>query len=322
MDSNEIAAVIEQVSRQVEEYYVFPEVAQRITAVLRSGRYPVGTDAAGLAALVTADLQSVNGDKHLRLRHHEAELAPDHGHDDADLERLGRYGELHSGGVATARRLPGNVGYLEIWPLLLPPSLAGAAVTAAMTLLAGTDALLIDVRRCRGGTPDMVAFLCSYLFDAEPVHLNGIYDRETGATRQFWSYAHVPGRRYGTGRPVWVLTGAVTFSGAEELAWDLQQRGRATIVGERTGGGAHPRRAFRVTAHLDVTIPDSRAVDPVSGLNWEGTGVRPDVEVAAAEACAVAYGMALEHVRTLGGAGERRETYAEALLAGGKGSAA
>jgi C-terminal processing protease CtpA/Prc len=316
MEQSEISAVIDQVVPLLARHYVFPEVGTRIGTVLAdglaSGRYPDGGDLATFAALVTVDLQSVNGDKHLRLRHHAVELPVDHGQDGAELIQLRRYSALHSGGMSRVERLAGNVGYLDVWPLLLPPSIGGDAVTAAMTILAGTDALIVDVRRCLGGDPEMVTFLCSYLFDVEPVHLNDLYDRGTDHTRQYWTLAHVPGRRFGAARPVWVLTSGTTFSGAEELAWDLQKRGRATIVGERTRGGAHPRQAFRVHPHLDVTISTGRSIDPVSGDNWEGVGVVPDVDVPAAQAFDTAYRAALDHVLTLGEAGERRETTSEA----------
>ncbi len=92
------------------------------------------------------------------------------------------------------------------------------------------------------------------------------------------------------------LPGATTFSGAEALAYDLQRLGRAAVVGETTRGGAHPRRAFRVHPHLEATIPVARAVNPVTGTNWEGTGVVPDIGAVADEAFDTAYRLALAQV--------------------------
>ncbi len=71
---------------------------------------------------------------------------------------------------------------------------------------------------------------------------------------------------------------------AAAVTEDLQQLKRATIVGERTRGGAHAREGFRVHPHLEATISVARAVNPVTGTNWEGTGVTPDVEVPADQA--------------------------------------
>jgi C-terminal processing protease CtpA/Prc len=204
--------------------------------------------------------------------------------------------EQAAGGMARVERLPGNVGLLEIRPLLFDVRHAGPAASAAMSLLAATDALLIDLRNCVGGSPDMVSFLCSHLVDGEPVHLNDLVTPADGTVRQYWTIPHLPGPRFGASKPIWVLTSAATFSGGEELAYDLQQLGRAQLVGERSGGGAHPRQGFKLHPHLEATIPLHRAINPISGTNWEGVGVTPDIELPAAEAFPEAYRRALAHV--------------------------
>jgi C-terminal processing protease CtpA/Prc len=106
----------------------------------------------------------------------------------------------------------------------------------------------------------------------------------------------VPGRRFGPAKPVYVLTGSATFSGGEQLAYDLQQLGRATIIGQRTKGGAHAREGFRVHPHLEATISVARAVSPVTGGNWEGSGVTPDIRTSPGEEKDRAHQLALEHV--------------------------
>src|SRR6185437_15541970 len=133
-----------------------------------------------------------------------------------------------------------------------------------------------------------VAFIASYLWDHEPVQLTSLRHRG-GDTTQSWTVPYVPGRRFGRHRPLYVLTSGTTFSGGEQLAYDLHQLGRATLIGERTRGGANAREAFRLAAHLEATIPVASSVNPRSGTNWEGVGVTPDVEVPAAEAEATAY---------------------------------
>ncbi|MGC5020281.1 S41 family peptidase [Micromonospora sp. DT47] len=294
MPQEELTEVVERAAKLVAEHYVFADVAERIAVHLgdrlRDGRYAEADDPGELAGLVTEDLQSVNGDLHLRLKHHVRTL-PERD-EDPDQEAWATLAATAMGGVARVERLAGNVGLLEIRPYLFPPQLAGEAVTAALRLLAGTDALLLDLRGNRGGSPDMVALVCGWFF-AEPAHLHTMYDRG-GDGRQFWSAAYVAGPRYDAGKPVYVLTGAETFSGGEELAYDLQQLGRATVVGERTRGGAHPCVGFRTHPHLELTVPVARPVNPVSGTNWEGCGVQPDVEVAAGGARDLAYRGALE----------------------------
>jgi C-terminal processing protease CtpA/Prc len=167
-----------------------------------------------------------------------------------------------------------------------------------MQCVASADALVLDLRHTVGGDPAMAAFVCSYLFD-EPVHLVTMCQRDEGSAVQSWTLPYVPGDRFGGTKPVYVLTSATTFSGGEELAFDLQQHGRATVVGERTGGGAHPRIGVRLHPHLELTLPTGRATHPTTGRNWEGVGVTPDVEVPAAEALTVALaGIGSTHAAT------------------------
>jgi C-terminal processing protease CtpA/Prc len=287
----DVTAVIRQVVGLLDEHYVHPDVGREIGRFLQerlaAGAYD-GLPEEALSATVTSDLQSINGDGHTRLRYHAEALPADHGDDAADAVRRRALSAEYAGGIAQVRLLEGNVGYLELAPLLFGPGVAGAAVGAAMTLLGDTEALILDVRQCLGGDPRMVAFLCGYLFDDEAVHVNSLRDRH-GEIVQYWSSPAVPGRRYGSARPAAVLASRTTWSCAEELAYDLQQLGRATVVGERTPGGAHNRRAFRVTSHLEATISTSAAVNPVTKSNWEGVGVQPDVEVPAEEALETAH---------------------------------
>src|SRR5262249_43679751 len=124
-------------------------------------------------------------------------------------------------------------------------------------------------------------------------HLNDIYYRDTGFTKQHWSHEVLPGKKL-VGKDVYVLTSSRTFSGAEEFAYNLQSQKRATIVGETTGGGAHPVRGFRVSDHVGVGVPFARSINPVTKTNWEGTGVKPDVAVPADQALLTAHELALK----------------------------
>ena len=95
---------------------------------------------------------------------------------------------------------------------------------------------------------------------------------------------------------VFVLTSARTFSGGEEIAYNLQALKRAVVVGERTIGGAHPVDVYQVHPHFDIRVPTARAINPITGTNWEGKGVMPDIAVEQAEACRVAYNEALNSI--------------------------
>jgi C-terminal processing protease CtpA/Prc len=287
-DANGIATAV---ARLVAEKYVFPQEAAQISGLLTeraaSGAYSAITDVSALADALTEDAQSVNGDRHLRVIYTD-EPVVDLADEEAELEMWQARAEADAGGIAKAEILEGNVGLLEFAPIIYPAMFVTDRLEAAMATIAGASALIIDVRACIGGSPDTVNLACSYLFDDEPVHLNTMLDRSGDKPEESWTLIEVPGRRFGSERPVVVLTSHTSFSGAEELAYDLQQLGRARIVGEQTGGGANPREGFRVHDHLEATIPIARPVNPVSGTNWELVGVTPDVAVASADALAAA----------------------------------
>jgi C-terminal processing protease CtpA/Prc len=304
MDQHEVTRVVHEVQALVEARYVYPgigaQVAQVLAAGLAEGRYPAGERQ--LAEAVTADLQSVNGDKHLRLLYHDQPIGHREPGDDAEeYAAVARWAQQTCGGVASVQRLAGNVGYLDLQPILFPAVIGGELITAAMSLVAAAEALIVDVRQCLGGEPTMVAFLISYLWDHDPVQLTGLQERQDDRPRQSWTLPYVPGRRFGKTKPVYALTSAATFSGGEQLAYDLQQLRRAVIIGETTRGGGHAREGFRVGPHLEATISVAAAVSPVSGTSWEGTGVTPDIRTPAAQARDEAHRLALEQVAAADG---------------------
>lgn len=298
--------VIDGLLGKLHEQYVFPAVARAVEALIQArqaqGEYDALTTGPALAARVTADLYEASRDKHLRLRY-EAEPQPP---PTAGTGRPAWYEAfcqeiaLHNFGFARVECLPGNVGYLDLRSFA-PPEIAAETAVAAMAFLAHTSALIVDVRRNGGGSPEMVALVCTYFFDTALVHLNSLYWRSTDFAQQFWTLPYVPGQRY-LDKPVYVLTGEATFSGAEEFTYNLQNLKRATIVGATTRGGANPGDWFPLTAHFEAFIPTGRAINPVSATSWEGTGVTPDIPVPQEQAFDTAYALALKHVLAAAGA--------------------
>jgi Peptidase family S41/N-terminal domain of Peptidase_S41 in eukaryotic IRBP len=319
-------------------HYVFPELAEQaavaVEARLADGEYD-DVDEIVLTDLLTSQLQEITEDKHLSIRlgggprPRRGAPGPDHGAPGPDHGAPGpdrgspdsrprpgprpggaepkgpeartlavrQLGRLDNFGIHRVDRLAGNIGYLDVRRVAIP-AFAGPAISAAMELVAGTYALVIDLRRNGGGAPEGVVLWCSYLFSEEPVHLNDIFHAGTGETRQFWSLPYLPGSRY-LDRPVYVLTSSRTFSGGEDFCYTLQAAGRAELIGETTGGGAHPTRGFPVSPAVHIAIPFARSINPVTGTNWQGTGVVPDIAVPEAEAYDVAYARALKHVLAL-----------------------
>ncbi|NEC65544.1 S41 family peptidase [Streptomyces sp. SID9727] len=284
--------VIDDIVGLLTEHYVFPGMAEQLAELLHvrlaEGAYTVAQPEE-LARLVTADLQSVNGDRHLSLQYHADQVPAKKGA--AVLESIRGDFDASLGGAPRVELLDGGIAVLELAPMLFPLEWAAEPLSAALSLISRARALIVDLRGNRGGDPDTVAFVCSYLLDKR-THLNSMYWRGGERTEQSWSQPHVPGARFGGSKPLYVLTSNHTFSAAEELAYDLQQLGRGVIVGEPTRGGAHPREGWTVHPHLEVSIPIGRAINPVSGKNWEGTGVQPDIPCAAAEALQRAHTLA------------------------------
>jgi C-terminal processing protease CtpA/Prc len=250
------------------------------------------------------DLADIAHDKHLRVNYSARPMPPDEPRpagapprapspDDQARER--EFLDRINCGFVKAEQLAGNVGYLK-FNMFADVDQCAATASAAMTFLAGTRALIIDMRDNGGGSPGMVAFVSSYLFDRR-THLNDLWTRRTGKTEEFWTRDTVPGRRFGGEKPIYVLTSARTFSGAEEFTNNLKTLKRATIVGETTGGGAHPVAGHRIDEHFMIGVPFARAINPITHTNWEGVGVKPDVMVPANDAMATAQKLLSEKLR-------------------------
>jgi hypothetical protein len=295
--------VIDGVLKRLNDSYVFPEVAkkmeQSISERVSKKEYDQVTSAKEFASKLTNDLQAVSNDKHLRVRYSNRAI-PERGprREPTAEEREENKRELTwmNHGFSKVERLPGNIGYVE-FRNFLDPDLGAETVAAAMNFVNGTDALIFDMRGNGGGDPAMVALVCSYLFGPEPVHLNDLYWREGNRTDEFWTKKEVLGKRY-LNRDVYVLTSNRTFSGAEEFTYNLKNLKRATIIGETTGGGAHPGGGFRITENFGMFVPTGRAISPITKTNWEGTGVTPDVAVPADQALLTAQIMALKKLVT------------------------
>jgi C-terminal processing protease CtpA/Prc len=281
--------VVEAAAQKLETQYVFPEQGQamavKLRAQLRQGAYD-GLDGEALAQRLTQDLQALTGDGHLRVEHSAQALAEDDAQASAEYdakERERYYGAHLNFGFEKAERLDGNIGLLEL-RVFAPVDLGGDTAAAAMRFLAHTDALIVDLRRNGGGDGDMANLLAAYLFDGGSKPISGFYSRPENETTQRWTQPYVPGPRYGERKPVYVLTSRKTFSAAEAFTYDLKALKRAAVVGEPTGGGAHPFEYKKLHPHFVLWLVTGRSVNPITGSNWQGTGVQPDVAVPAEEA--------------------------------------
>jgi retinol-binding protein 3 len=296
VDAAERARIIEGAIGKLEENYVFPEIAAKMAAAVREqntrGAYDDIVAGPVLALRLTEDLQGVSKDKHLRVNFSGPRIPdrrPNAGPDSAARASFRAEMERVNCGFEKTEVMPNNVGYLK-FNFFADPDTCGSVATKQMTKLADVDALIVDLRENGGGSPDMVAYVSSYLF-SKRVHLNDLWTRRTNETNEFWTRPELPGRKVRDEVPVYVLTAKRTFSGAEEFTYNLKNLKRATIIGETTGGGAHPVSGHKIDDHFMIGVPFARAINPYSKTNWEGTGVTPDVKVPAADAMAVALRM-------------------------------
>lgn len=294
LDSKTQAAIIDSVTKAMNEVYVFPDVAQNMEKLVRQnfkeGKYKAITTLAEFTERLTSDLQSVSKDKHLRIRPMPPRDPNAPTRPSPEEQQKQRLAQLRKDnfGFKKVELLPGNIGYIDFRYFADAGfGEAGATAIAAMNFLAHADAIIFDMRQNGGGHPSMIQLISSYLFE-EPVHLNSFYIRKTNKTQQFWTQGHVQGPKM-IDVPVFVLTSSFTFSGAEEFTYNLKNLKRGMIIGETTGGGAHPVEGH-VFENLNVamSLPFGRAVNPITQTNWEGTGIEPDIKVPADQALMVA----------------------------------
>ena len=281
-DSAYLHEVLERIDSLLEGKYVLPnragEYAEEFRRRYTSGAYSSFTDPTQFAEKVTADLIEISGDSHFSFRVIEAsELGEDAESSLRHPVRFFQLGKREHLGFFRLEWIEGKVGLLDL-RRFYPISESKEMVDAAMLFLSTANAIIIDVRENGGGAGESLPYFCSYFLEY-PTQLTSHYSRETNFLTEFWTTAEVAGTRR-TDVPVFVLTGEGTFSAAEIFAYDMQVNGRATLVGDSTGGGAHSVDLYQIDDRFEIYIPTARAINPVTSGNWEGTGVIPDVLVA------------------------------------------
>jgi hypothetical protein len=295
LEAKHRAELIKDVSEGLTEVYVFEDVAVQMVTLINDkfdkGDYDQFDTVTAMADQLTADLQSISHDLHLSVR---AAMPPRNSEGD-DLsptqraEQRLQQARARNFGFRNLEMLPGNIGYLDLRGFE-DASIGGPTAVAAMNFLANSSAIIFDLRFNGGGSPSMIQLISSYLFE-EPQHLNSFHVRRTDSIEQYWTQAQVQGPKM-VNTPVYILTSGGTFSAAEEFTYNLKNMERATVVGETTGGGAHPVDFVMMDLGDDhyarMSLPFGRAINPITGTNWEGTGVTPNIETPAEQALGIA----------------------------------
>lgn len=291
IDSASRKAVVDEVAKVLDERYVSQDVAKKygahLQAKLAAGTFEAAATPGALASLLTQELQRVNADAHLRVFAAVPQGGPrvsPPAPADLPVPFVRQLPGLPHG-FRRVGVLEGNIGYLDLLMFVGEATGRDTAV-AAMKFLGGVDALIVDLRDNGGGNPDLIRLISSYFFD-KPTHLNSIYWREGNRTQEFWTNETVDGPRL-SDVPIFVLTSQRTASGGEEFTYNLKTRQRALVIGEVTWGGANPGGVFPLPAGLRIFVPVGRAINPITGTNWEGVGVAPDVRCDRARAFEIA----------------------------------
>ncbi|MCB1581867.1 MAG: S41 family peptidase [Marinicella sp.] len=303
LNKSEINETITSLVKLLNDEYVYPEKAQKITKLLntnlKKGKYTKIKNELVFAEAIQQDMRSVVNDKHLFF-----EYSPDQVEQILEAQNESENPEIKAAqlremqrfnfGFESVKILEGNIGYLK-FNNFYDTEYASETAIAAMNFLSHTDALIIDLRQNGGGSPKMIQLLSSYLFNPEPVYLSGFYWRPSDQYTQNWTLPFVPGNRMPE-TDVYILTSGNTFSAAEEFTYNLKHLKRATVIGETTGGGAHPGDIKVAGRRFTVFIPNGRSTNPITHTNWEGVGVIPHIEVAAQDALATAQISALKNL--------------------------
>ncbi len=256
--------VLTRIASLVQEHYITTADAHQIAASIRTAPTMPDpyTDPAGFAEAATTLMWTCSGDRHLSVRY-----LPNGVHDEQDEatwhQRYADQARVNAGGISAVRR-DRDTATLVIAPYLSPLEFTRPYLDAAMCLVNSARCLVIDVRGCHGGTPDAVAHLCSYPLGPVSIHLQDVI-AHNGTFQRFSADPHQLTAPSQDEIPTTVLTSSTTFSGGEDLAFALQALDRATIVGQPTGGGAHPHQAFKLTPTLEDHIPTARSVNAITG---------------------------------------------------------
>ena len=266
--------VVDRLAQIMDNNYVYPEkgaaMKELIQTKLKNGEYDQFTSARAFADALQTDLRSVtDNDRHIRVAFDEERVKAIENRD----PNGGRTPPANFG-FEKVEILEGNIGYLDLRGFM-DIRFAEEVAVPAMNKLIEADAIIFDLRKNGGGSPSMIRFICSYLFK-ESTHLNTFYWRPADNYSETWTDPSLAPKTK-QDIPVYVLTSNYTFSAAEEFTYDLKNLGRATVIGETTGGGAHPGGPIVINQGFLVNVPQGRAINPVTKTNWEGVGVEPHI---------------------------------------------
>lgn len=283
LTNKQLKQVIDSLSAAINRNYIFPDKAKLMTDAIKAqykkGAYSKVSDSRELSSLINSDILAAHFDGHFRF-HYDPFFAMQVSTPMTDSQRVQQYRldlkemQHRNFDFIKAEILPGNIGFLRWDGFVGMVDEAAPTFKAAFRLVEHTQALIIDMRYNGGGSPDMVLHTQNYFFDKK-VGMNHIFSRIDTVMR----YTDPSKTEFKLNMPVYILTARRTFSGAEDFTYGLKYGNRATVIGDTSGGGAHPTDFFNIGMGFVANIPFARSYHEVTKTDWEGKGVRPDVPV-------------------------------------------
>ena len=283
-----IHQLIDSLNVSLNNNYVFPEKAKNISRYLkaqleRNSYTPYLNNPQKLAEQIENDINQIHHDPHLHIQYDPGFVAQEYAKpSEEEINQSKKYWKEQNYSFPKVEILSGNIGYLPFNGFVDDIESAKPTIYSALKFLANTGAIIIDLRENQGGSPKMVSQIESYFFK-EKTHMNDLINRSAKDTTVFYADPKKADSLNLT-MPVYILTSHKTFSAAEDFSYGMQKAKRATIVGDITGGGAHPQMPFSISQGFVSSIPFARSYNPVTKTDWEGTGVIPDVKVDAGNA--------------------------------------
>jgi retinol-binding protein 3 len=301
LTENDKKQTVESLTKLLNEEYIFPDVAEKMITALsanyKKGNYKSISNPIVFAETITRDLIKVSNDRHFLINYDprgvtESKMVLSKA-DSLEFEKRD-FAEFRKQNFAfkEVKILDGNIGYLNLIGFA-PTSFSKETALATMSFLNNTDAIVIDLRSNGGGKSDMVQLLASYFFKAEPISFVEFYTRKGNKTDNDDNLMNLPGKRM-PDKDLYILTSHTTFSAAEGFTYLMKNRKRATIIGETTGGGAHPVSQIAIGDKFMIRLPVAKPIDPITKTDWEAVGITPDFEVPVNDALVTAQIKALE----------------------------
>lgn len=281
--------IIKNVQELMLENYIFLDKAKEtnlhLDGLMATNYFDTYTVPKDFVKALSVEIQKITNDKHLNVTPPRPPRSPQN-NSDFTSRHLTNLVRFRSGGFGKIDLLEGNVGYVKLKGFRREDL---SKVDDVMNYLSTADAIIIDLRE-NGGGNSLGLYWSSYFFKKD-IHLTGTYERRTDTKVELKTVSVKGNKRLDM--PIFILTSNYTFSAAEAFAYDLQSRKRAIIIGETTGGGAHPVDFIRLPKGYGLIVPYAESINPITKSNWEGVGVVPDIKTSKEESLTKAKELAI-----------------------------